>query len=228
MALKNKETKQGTTWVSILADAKFRIQVPEGTEGSEKREIKDKVTGQVTNVKHELAFTTMTGKITNIAFYTGTYGKNIQVDVTDDTGTLTLSVNASGKYGKNLIKKIPNIDMSKEVELSPYNFEDKVEKTKKGEPVMYTGITVKQDDKKIEEFFFDKINKKYNVENYPVMNGSWDDATDRTIYFAQEDKFLQNYIETKYPSKNLPHLIATTDIADLHKGLEIPAGEIDF
>lgn len=213
------KTQEKKNYVSILSsDATLRMVVPTGTPDSVVRtyETSDGKTG----TKTELVFNKMSGKITDISFFDGDFGKLLQLDITDDAGTLTLSVNTAQNYGEDLMKKIPSLDLSKGVEFAPYSFIDDNGKTRKG-------VTVTQEGKKIQNFFYDIANKK-NLYDYPTPTGSEKDKDDWKVYFIQARKFLVAYIEKNFPTKNTPKVVNADDVANLHKGLEVPTGEIDF
>lgn len=216
MALEKIEREK---YVSILSsDATFRIVVPEGTEGSIVREYEtsDGKKGK----KTEMVFQKLTGKITNVAFFDGDFGKLIQLDVTDEAGTLVLSVNTAQNYGEDLMKKLPNIDLEKPVELTPYAFEDDRGKLRKG-------VTVTQDGKKIQNYFYDPITKK-NVNGYPDPEGDIEDyeKDDWKIYFMQARKFLIAFIENKFPNKKQKTI--SSDVSDIYPTEEINPDSIPF
>ena len=206
MALEKIERQN---YVSILSsDATFRVVVPDGTEGSIKREYE--TSDGKKGTKTELVFNKLTGKITNIGFYDGDFGKQLQLTITDDKGDLTLSVNTAQNYGEDIMKKIPNINLDKEVVLVPYSFEDDKGKIRKG-------VTITQDGKKIESFFYDKVAKK-NVNGYPDPEGDRKDYDKDSwrVYFIQARKFLVGYTEKHFPAKEHKTINKTTDISDIY------------
>lgn len=209
MALIKQERKE---FVSILgSDATLRMTVPEGTEGSIVREYETSTGAK--GKKSELVFNKIVGKITDISFYEGDFGKLIQLDITDNDGTLTLSVSTAQNFGEDIMKKIPNIDLTKTIELSPYSFEDEKGKVRKG-------VSIVQEGKKIKNFFYDEVTKK-NINGYPDIEGDKNsyDKDDWKIYFMKARKFLVSYIEEKYPTKNIPKPITAGEI-------EYPTDEI--
>lgn len=188
MALEN--TKKGN-YLSIIG-GKIKKQVAKGTEGAIERTYKTKDGNE--GVKYELEYDNLSGKISKIAFYDGEYGKQLSVSVKDDK-TYTLQLNASQSYGEDLMRKLPNIDLNKEVKLSPFDFEDDKGKIRQG-------ITVYQDNEKIQNFFVevskdDKGNNVYkNVNGYPEPDGdkSEYDSDDWKAYYIKARKFVIAYI----------------------------------
>lgn len=154
-----KTQVQQEKYLNILSDGTMRMSVPEGTEGAVTRtyETSDGKTG----TKTELVLTELSGRISKVNFYDGAYGKLLQVTITDgDEEPLTLSIGCESNFGEDLMKKLPAIDLEKPVILIPYSFEDDKGKKRRG-------ITVKQDEIKIENFYYDKETKK-NKFGYPT------------------------------------------------------------
>lgn len=173
MALNNNE-KEHVIYASILADGKIHVVAPEGTEGAVVREYetdddKKNKTGVKSGRKTEMLYTELVGMITDIAFYEGNYGNQLQVTVQDgEDKPVILSLNTNQPYGKDMMKKLINVDMKKYVKIVPFSFPD--EKTKK----IKKGITIYQVDEKTEKsekvksYFFDE-DKKKNLHGYPDL-----------------------------------------------------------
>lgn len=217
----HKEEKK--EYVSILSsDASLRMVVPNGTQGSVVREYETS-TGQK-GTKTELVFQKISGKITNIGFYEGDFGKLVQLDITDEAGTLTLSVSTAQNYGEDIMKKIPNINLDLPIILTPYSFDDEKGKNKRGVSIVQEGV-------KIKNFFYDEVAKK-NINGYPDPEGDTKsyDKDDWKIYFMKARKFLISYIEEKFPTKNVPTINTTSDVADIYPTEQesIDASKIPF
>lgn len=189
MGLQN--TRDTRKYVTVLSDGTIRLNVTEETEGAVKREYEtsDKKTG----VKYELVFSELSGKITGLNFQDGDYGKNLQIEVTDGD-PIVLSLNTASSFGEDFLKKLPNIDLTKEVILRPYSFEDDNGKLRKG-------ITVIQNGDKIASYFYDVEGKK-NINGYPTPDQKKVksfDKDDWKIYFIEVRKFLIAYAENNIP-----------------------------
>ncbi len=183
-----------------IKNATFRKTVDENTPGAVRRDWVSK-DGKERGTKYEKHYGKLSGKITGISFYTGKYGKNLLVEITDGDEVVTLSIKSNSEYANSLMTKIPNIDLSKDVELIPYAFMD--EKKNKAQK----GITVIQDGNKIQTFFYDFATKK-NAHGYPeyeykldksgkqksVSNAEW------LLFFAQRNLWLTEYIEENHAS----------------------------
>lgn len=193
------------TFVSILSsDATFRLVVPEGTPDSIKREYEDS-TGKK-GVKNELVFNKMTGKITNVAFAETNFGKLLQLTITDEKGPIILSVSTAQNYGEDLMKKLPNLDLSQDVELAPYSFTDERGKSRKG-------VSVVQNGNKIKNFFYNEETKE-NINGFPSPKGDTKKySKDKwKIYFLEARDFLCEYTAEHFGATKVD---ANTNDADV-------------
>lgn len=183
------ETKNAGRFISVLGSAgDFRETVDQGTEGAKKRtyETSDGKTGE----KWELSYKSIGGTITNMEIYEGDYGKNLilTIDAGDD-GEVGVSLSTNTPYGESMLKVLPNIDFNKEVTITPYNFT-----TDEGKNLR--GVSVKQDDEKVQNAFYD-YEKKESLLDYPEPEGdtsTWD-SEDWKIFFTQCRKHTLKYAE---------------------------------
>jgi hypothetical protein len=189
MALINKSSND--KFLSILSDGTIRLSVPEGTEGAQKREYE--TSDGKTGVKYELVYTELSGMITGIKFWEGDFGKSIQLTITDgDEDPVVLSVSTASSFGEDLMKKLPAIETSKPIVLSPYSFEDDRGKKRKG-------ITIRQGENKIENYYYDKDTKK-NIHGYPETDFGKKKPSkdDWKMYFMKARLFLIDQIVERF------------------------------
>lgn len=180
-------------YVSVLSDGTLRLVVPEGTEGAVKREYETS-TGEK-GIKHELVFSKLIGKIVGVSFHEGDFGKLLHLTVNDGKGDMILSLSTATNFGEDVMKKLPNIDFSKDCEFAPYSFTNE-----KGRSVK--GVTITQDGEKIKNFFqsenTDPIgNNSEPINGYPKAKG---DTTKYSkdkwkAYFLEARIFLTEYVE---------------------------------
>lgn len=176
----------------VLADGKFHQEVPEGTEGAVRREYE--TSDGAKGVKYEILVHSIEGTITHLSLFEGDYGKNVMIHFGDEDPkeTVTISLNLNSNYGEEFLKRLPNIDLSKEVKLTPYSFENEQGKTVRG-------INVEQGGEKIFSYYhdYDKKTKKTTVNKkngYPElpeqkMLDKWD-SDDWKMYFTKARKFM--------------------------------------
>jgi hypothetical protein len=165
-------------FLTILADGKLHETVEDGTPNSVVRTYEDKDGNEKTKV--ELVHDSVVGKITGLKFEDGDFGKSLHVEL-DNEGIVSLGTKSN--FGEDFMKKLPNIDLSKEVKLAPYSFEAEGKNRK--------GITVYQDDAKVESFYWDSEKKK-PINNIPQPEGDTSkfDSDDWKMHFMVVNKFL--------------------------------------
>lgn len=192
-----KEKQSAGTYLGIIG-GKFRQAVPQGTPGAILRtwETRDGKKGE----KWEKEYESLTGTISGINFYEVEFGdglksKNITVFFKDGEEDYGLSMGVATPYAEDLMKKLPSIVLEKTLTVTPYDFTDDKGKRRRG-------ITIYQDGKKIESFFYDK-DKKEIINGAPKPEGdvSMFDSEDWKMYYTKLRKFVINYITEKIVPK---------------------------
>lgn len=133
MALENRE---GGKYITILG-GKFCVRVSAETPGAVERVNKEGRT------VHEVFYDSFTGKLINIRKRTeGKYGPQFEFDFRDGGEVYTLQLSASNSYATNLLKILPNADLTQEMKVQP---SQKIEdgKTKSSLFVSQNGNTLK-------------------------------------------------------------------------------------
>lgn len=110
MALENR-TGSGN-YITILG-GKFCQRVPEGTEGSEER------VNKLGKTVHEKFYTSFTGKLVGISTQDSPYGKNWVFDFVDAGQPYHLQLGYSNSFATQFLKMLPNVDLTKEMKVSP-------------------------------------------------------------------------------------------------------------
>lgn len=164
---------QNKKFLTVLADGKFHQKVPSGTAGAVERVIeKDDLTQEVVT---ELIHDSVSGLITNAYIEDGQFGKNLKIEIDGDG---VISLNMKSQYAESFLRRLPNITISGKVSLSPYNFTNK-------EGKKYKGITITQNEEKLQDHYYDAANKKV-ANGMPEKDSEeeWDE------YFTGVRKFL--------------------------------------
>lgn len=176
--------KGDKTFLTILADGKFHEQVEEGREGAVAREYEDE--NDEKKIKYELVHDSVKGIITAVSVVEGFKGlKNLNIEIDSEI----ISTGVKGQYGEDLLKKLPALDFSKEVTLTPYSF------IPKGESTVKKGLTVYQDGIKVESFYWDKETKTEKNGVPTAGDSSAFDSDDWTNHFNVVRKFMIKEIE---------------------------------
>lgn len=220
----NTQNSSDKKFLTVLSDGKFHLKVEENTPGALERTYTQDIiddTGKVTGKKdftvHELTYSDISGVITNMYFSKGLYGRQLIIEI-DQDGAVAL--NASQSYAEQLLRKLPNIDLTKPVTFSPYNY------VKLGKKVK--GIGIMQDDEKVADYYRD-YEKKININGLPEPKTKSDGTVNWTIYFETVREFLEEQCQSIFDHNNFkaPEVKVDTNIPDINKG-EVNVNEIDF
>lgn len=212
MGLEKRENN--TTWASILSsDGTIRVRSAESNPAAVRRdyELQDGTKG----FKYELVYNNLRGHINDIGFKPGEYGNQLLIVIDD----VTLAVSMESKFADDILKKLPNVDLSKDVNFVPYAFEDNG-KEKKGVSIYQDLGDVKA--AKLTNFFYDSATKK-SKDGYPEFPSEEErkkmDKDDWKIFFIGCRKFLQKYTEENVIPKLEPKEISAA--SDDEQGVDI-------
>lgn len=201
-------TREIKNFISISADAKLRKVVPAGTPGAVERtyETKEKEADGVTfkkGTKIEKLHESVSGIIKDIAFVDTEYGTLLQVTVLDEfmNDEEILSMSTSQSFAQDFMKKLPNIDLTKEVVLKPFAFTPENGKRE------LKGLTVTQNAVKIEKSFYNTETKE-NTMGMPTPDEKIKDEKNELKrktawqrYFTDVQIFLIDYTTEHFVSK---------------------------
>lgn len=166
------DTKGGSnTYLSII-NGKLAQKVKEGTPGAKARENKNGET------VHELLFTGIKGKISNISLTEEKFGYELHITIINGGQKYVIQIPASGGYAFGFLSRVPNIDYLKEAELRPFAIKEG-DKTK-------NFFVVYQDGKKVEPFFTKDAPNGLPALELKKVRGkdAWDD-TARIEFFTE-------------------------------------------
>lgn len=132
--------ENNTSYLRVV-QGNFVQKVEEGTEGAQLRkwETPDGRKGET----WEIVYISWEGKLKNIKFKETEYGEMCYVNL-DDT---TIILNVNSRYFTDFAKKILSADLDKTIIFHPYDLESDEKR--------YTGISMKQDDEKLKNYFWD-------------------------------------------------------------------------
>lgn len=207
-------TRQNNKQYYSVFSGKFVRRAKDGEESVERI---NKNSKQVKEVYKE----SLAGIITNLYFEPSDFGKQLKIELDPlENGSIpVLGFGVESKDGRDIMKKLPALDYSKEVEFAPYRFEE--------DDVARSGITLYQDGAKILNFFFDPTTKEF-INGYPTID--WDSASEsaQKIYKIQRDEFLMKYTEEHVISQfNQPARIPQS-YEEEHAGDVIDIKDIPF
>lgn len=188
---KNTHNQSDKQFLTVLADGKFHLKVEEGTEGATTREVevdtiddKGKKTGTEVKVVHEIVYDEIADeKITNMYFFKGKFSENLVLEI-DNVGSVSLNLGQT--YAEQILRKLPNIDLSLPVTLIPYNYKKNGKSNK--------GVTIMQGGVKLQDYYFDYDAKK-SINGLPEPKVKADGSVNWTIYFETVKEFLMEQVQ---------------------------------
>ncbi len=200
MAFKADPLKKKANFYSIK-EASFRLPVEKDHPDAVHREYRNPKTEEQ-GVAHELAFKALYGVIFEVTFSEnqlkdGTVLRSMHINLGDDDNGVAqvVSIPQDSRYATDFLKRLPSIDLSKEVRLMPYDFE------KDGPRQVGLSVYQKGDSDeftvKVDNNFFTKVEEKDGKKVYTNLHGfpepTDDDASDWPFYFKKVSKFLIGY-----------------------------------
>lgn len=96
-----------------IMNGKFAVRVPEGTEGAVSR------VNKLGKTVHEIFHDSFTAVLVGIRTQDGEYGKNWIFQFNDGGDIWNLQLSYSNSYATNLLKMLPNIDLTREFKMQP-------------------------------------------------------------------------------------------------------------
>lgn len=199
------ENRQSGNFITILG-GRLCMRVPEGTEGAEKR------TNKLGNEVTEKFYDRFTGKLIDIKVQDSTYGKTWNFVFRDKEEPYTLQLSYSNSFSTALLKMLPNIDLTKEMTISP--------SVKEVDGKDRSSLFVNQDGKAMKHAY-----SRENPNGMPEMEQVtvkgvlvWDD-TKRLV-------FLDNMIQTLIIPK-LREINGNAPVAEVSTG-EVAVEEVEF
>lgn len=201
-----------------IIDGSFRTKVPQEHPEAVRRDWKS-ADGKKSGTKYEREVNALFGFIKDIQFNDGEYGMNINInlDENEEGQSPIVSMGIATREGEDFLKKLPNIDLSKELRLRPFNFTGESNDDVRGIEIMQQdsegNFTVK-----IKNFFRD-TEKRENINGYPTPDAETSSSDDWKLFFLQARKFLVKYAkENIVPKLNDTRYIAKEEAPQIKNG----------
>jgi len=196
------ETREEGNYITILG-GKFCQRVSEGTEGAVKR------VNKIGNTVYEKFYPDFVGKLIDIKVKEGSYGKSWNFHFVDNADTYILQLSYSNSFATAFLKMLPNIDLSKEMKVSP--------SVKEVDGKNKSSLFVNQEGQAIKHAYtMAEPNGMPDMEQIEIKGEKvWDD-TKRLV-------FLQKVVDTKI----LPQLTEVNNVNPVEKTEEKKEEPID-
>ena len=175
----------GARYLAIIA-GKLSQKVTAETEWAVKREYDvDGNKGE----KWELHYKNLRGFITEMVFKQSDYGEMFSVKIEKDWEIDILTMWTDSRYFSDFWRKLKNIDLTKEVVMNPYDFENNWKQIR--------GLSITQEWNKIEDAYYDWEKKKALnwMPDVSEADRKKYDKDDWKIYFTTVKKFLKSEIQ---------------------------------
>lgn len=173
-------------------------------------------------VKTERIVHALFGRIEGLELRDGDYGKNLNItlDPDEDGVPVIISLSVSSRYGEDVLKKLPNVELDEEVRFRPFSFKGKDDKDVRG-----IEITHKDEEgkftRKVVNFFWDYTGEK-TINGYPEPDE--EDKKDWPFFYKKANKFLIKYLEEKV----LPRFSGETKKDTVEYPEDLKAEDIPF
>jgi hypothetical protein len=205
-------TKENGKFISIVG-GRFCIRVQEGSEGAVSR------VNKLGKTVHEKYYDNFTGKLVGIKTTEGAYGKQWVFSFQDSGEVYNLQLGYTNSFAKNIIKMLPNADLTKEMKIQP--------QTKEVDGKNKSSVFINQDGKSLKHAY-----TKDNQNGLPPM-------VEITVKGVKvwDDTDQMAFLEKMVNEKIIPQLsgIAPVTKSETKKvdelenyGKEVEADEIPF
>lgn len=196
---RGSHTEAGKIYLSV-AFGKIRQKqtddgkkVDENTPGAVKRQTQSGADSYA--IEHDF----VSGKIEKIFYKESTeYQNTFEVVISDGVENLQISFVEDSRFCFDFMKKLPNIDLSKEVKITAYDFNDRQTNKRK------SGISIEQGGQKITSYYEkkDENGKWTMLHGFPSPEGTdFKDKDETKIYFIKVKKFLKAQFEKLFAGK---------------------------
>ena len=189
-------------FAKITADGIVRIPTSETDPEAVTREVE--LSDGAKKTYHELEKKGIQGKIESIEFKETDYGKMLNITFALEEGQrnqIVLGLSAGNNFATSFMERLPNLDLSREISLSPWAME-KNGKSTKGMVVWQTPKDAEEGTAKVKVPSFFKTpyvegTRSKLLNNYPAPEGDGKgfDKDDWKMYFTTVKKFLIKFTE---------------------------------
>jgi len=177
-----------TLYLSIVGGNMVQ-KVDEGTPGSKRRDYEVGTWETKTvGTKFELHHKNLIGRISGLEFVDGNFGEQFILSLTNGEDNAKIHLNTSSKYFAAFAKKLPNIDLEKDITINSYDFQ-----TKDGKQL--TGTDIKQDGEKVEDNYWDGSKALNGIPEVSKADAKKFDSDDWKMHFMTVKKFLKKEVE---------------------------------
>lgn len=174
-----------TLYLSIVGGSMVQ-KVEEWTPGAKRREYETSDGNK--GVKFEIHHKNLTGKITGLEFKDGEFGEQFILTLWNWDEQAKLHLNTDSKYFTAFAKKLPNINLEKEITINSFDFTS-------SEWKRLTGMDIKQEGLKVDDFYWDGKKSLNGIPEVSKEDAKWFDKDDWKLHFISVKKFLKKEVQ---------------------------------
>jgi hypothetical protein len=185
MGLTGKVQKGNILYLSVVGGNMAEAS-EEGVEGAVKREYE--TSDGKKGVKFEILHKDLTGFIVGVAFEDSRFGEKANIRIQKGTDVAQISFTTDSKYFIDFSRKLPNVDLSQEVTLNPYDFEPE-------EGKRLTGVSMKQGGEKVADYYWDGKKTRKGFPEVSKEERKDYDKDDWKMFFLKLKKYLKKEVQ---------------------------------
>lgn len=199
-----------------IKEGSFRLKSHKDDPEARPREYTNPKT-KTQGIAYERVFDALYGTIKNVEFRetsledgTVLRSMNIYLGKDDDSGLdMYVSLPQDSRFTADFLKKLPNIDLTKDIRLKPYDFEPKEGPRKVGLAVDHRDAVTGEFKEKVRDFFLEAKQDSKGKWTFKNLHGlpeaTAEDKSDWPFYFKKVNKFLKKYAEDNILPKFAKH-----------------------
>lgn len=218
--MSREEIREKNLYYTIVGGS-FRVRVAQDDPEAVRRDWTS-ADGTKSGTKYERIVKSLIGYIEDIQFRDSEYGLQlyIMLDENDQGWKPVIALNTASREAEDFLRKLPNIQLLKEVRLRPFDFTGNSGDEVRGMEVMHADPNGEFTEKVVN--FFRDAEKKVNINGYPNPEGDTNDYSkdDWKLYFLQARKFLVNYTREKMQAR------VAAAVVDRGRGV-VPSDDLD-
>lgn len=228
------KTKQSRDYYKI-AHGNICKNVPEGTEGASRVEVKNKTTGEV-KIYHEISHTSVAATLENVTFKDDKFGKIWCLYLSVNGKQIVVQVNETSRICADFLKKLPNLKQGEQYTFTPYDFVNEKDKR-------VVGFSIKNlKGEKIPSFYHlhdEKTKATTPVHGFPAFpeDSSAYTSEDWKVFFGytimgkflrpKSLEFVKNNFKSDFITKDVLNIDRDRLVDDGGLGADIPDFDTD-
>ena len=174
-----------TLFLSIIAGTMVE-KSEEGVQGAKRRDYE--TSDGKTWTKWEIHHRNLVGRISWMEFKETDYGEQFTLTLSAWEDTAKIFIGTDSRYFSDFGKKLPNINLEKDIEINPYDF-----KATDGKQLRW--MSIKQDGEKVADHYWDGKKTTNGMPSVSKEDAKGYDSDSWKVFFITIKKFLKKEIQ---------------------------------